>query len=519
MASSSSATTSQSGGVPPGIQVPPTDEELLLYPQEKGLPLRGSISRAKARRMGGEERCRIGATPQNEWYFFSHKDRKYPTGSRTNRATIAGFWKATGRDKCIRTTHKKIGMRKTLVFYRGRAPHGQKSDWIMHEYRLDDSDDSLATEDGWVVCRVFKKKTFFKLGGREGSSSQGSDGFVITPSGCHDHSHVVAAQYLNHQQNLVNLNLVDNKPVDLALQYPPLPTPAANDVIPYSHLQIHELHPNRQRFVTGYNDFSGLPGGSPVMVGCEPMRVAGQQGRIDQNANDQWAVLHNLGGGSPGRRGRVGGGGGRYMRWNKSFGTAEALEPEVAGRWCCGIVWERILIRLLPDPLSLDADLGSIDDEEESDVCERRAFFPRPTLASAHFCTDGAVSQSSRFKVFDRDLKRKQRDRAAWLMGGKNDFVDSVAENILDRLERCFNRLHVGLSHLFPEFVGFSCSPSIYGGQEDNKEVVTHIGGILREEPVALIRMHKMSESPSYLKLSDFLTKMLQARTQIGLEN
>ncbi|KAG0492223.1 hypothetical protein HPP92_005621 [Vanilla planifolia] len=66
-----------------------------------------------------------------------------------------------------------------------------------------------------------------------------------------------------------------------------------------------------------------------------------------------------------------------------------------------------------------------------------RAFFPRPTLASAHFCTDGAVSQSSRFKVFDRDLKRKQRDRAAWLMGGKNDFVDSVAENILDRLEDC----------------------------------------------------------------------------------
>jgi hypothetical protein len=87
------------------------------------------------------ESCRIGSAPQNEWYFFSHKDRKYPTGSRTNRATTAGFWKATGRDKCIRTSYSKIGMRKTLVFYRGRAPHGQKTDWIMHEYRLEEADD------------------------------------------------------------------------------------------------------------------------------------------------------------------------------------------------------------------------------------------------------------------------------------------------------------------------------------------------------------------------------------------
>lgn len=84
------------------------------------------------------EKCKVGSTPQNEWYFFSHKDKKYPTGTRTNRATAAGFWKATGRDKVIYSSSKRIGMRKTLVFYMGRAPRGQKSDWIMHEYRLEE---------------------------------------------------------------------------------------------------------------------------------------------------------------------------------------------------------------------------------------------------------------------------------------------------------------------------------------------------------------------------------------------
>lgn len=45
--------------------------------------------------------------------------------------------------------------------------------------------------------------------------------------------------------------------------------------------------------------------------------------------------------------------------------------------------------------------------------------------------------QSSKVMVFDRDLKRKQRDRAAWLMRPKDCFVDTVAENLLDRLEDC----------------------------------------------------------------------------------
>ncbi|KAF3783191.1 NAC domain-containing protein 37, partial [Nymphaea thermarum] len=103
------------------------------------------------------DKCKLGYEEQTEWYFFSHKDKKYPTGTRTNRATAAGFWKATGRDKAVFSKYKLIGMRKTLVFYKGRAPNGRKSDWIMHEYRLESRESPQPQDEGWVVCRAFRK--------------------------------------------------------------------------------------------------------------------------------------------------------------------------------------------------------------------------------------------------------------------------------------------------------------------------------------------------------------------------
>ncbi|KAF5177138.1 Nac domain-containing protein [Thalictrum thalictroides] len=167
--------------VPPGFRFHPTEEELLHYYLKKkvgyekiDLDVIRDVDLNKLEPWDIQEKCKIGSTPQNDWYFFSHKDKKYPTGTRTNRATAAGFWKATGRDKIIYSSFKRIGMRKTLVFYKGRAPHGQKSDWIMHEYRLDDtavvatetiasnSLGEIVQEEGWVVCRVFKKKSHHK---------------------------------------------------------------------------------------------------------------------------------------------------------------------------------------------------------------------------------------------------------------------------------------------------------------------------------------------------------------------
>ncbi|CAJ1934319.1 unnamed protein product [Sphenostylis stenocarpa] len=179
--------------VPPGFRFHPTDEELVDYYLRKKIASRRidldvikDVDLYKIEPWDLQEICRIGTEEQNEWYFFSHKDKKYPTGTRTNRATAAGFWKATGRDKAIYSKHDLIGMRKTLVFYKGRAPNGQKSDWIMHEYRLETDENGtpqaivslhprkvtivfvlhvetsnfvcLKQEEGWVVCRVFKKR-------------------------------------------------------------------------------------------------------------------------------------------------------------------------------------------------------------------------------------------------------------------------------------------------------------------------------------------------------------------------
>ncbi|KAJ4952707.1 hypothetical protein NE237_029539 [Protea cynaroides] len=246
---------SSNGGVPPGFRFHPTDDELLHYYLKKKISFQKfdlevirEVDLNKMEPWDLQERCKIGSTPQNEWYFFSHKDRKYPTGSRTNRATSAGFWKATGRDKCIRNSYKKIGMRKTLVFYRGRAPHGQKTDWIIHEYRLEDIDDPQGNpiEDGWVVCRVFKKKNLFKVENEGGGSSMNSDHQFNHTLGSNHNQHRTLTlrdtEYLRRQHahgggNQPSFDLY--KPDDLALHYSHIPAPPFSNIQPQALL--HDL--------------------------------------------------------------------------------------------------------------------------------------------------------------------------------------------------------------------------------------------------------------------------------------
>ncbi|KAL5201388.1 hypothetical protein ABZP36_035742 [Zizania latifolia] len=152
--------------LPPGFRFHPTDEELITYYLRQKIADGSFTARAiaevdlnKCEPWDLPEKAKMG---EKEWYFFSLRDRKYPTGVRTNRATNVGYWKTTGKDKEIFTgqppaTPELVGMKKTLVFYKGRAPRGEKTNWVMHEYRIHSKSISKSNKDEWVVCRVFAK--------------------------------------------------------------------------------------------------------------------------------------------------------------------------------------------------------------------------------------------------------------------------------------------------------------------------------------------------------------------------
>jgi hypothetical protein len=136
-------TEDRSPWLPPGFRFHPTDEELIVYYLTNKVvngtvPVHAisEVDLNKSEPWDLPAKAKIG---EKEWYFFSLRDRKYPTGMRTNRATDAGYWKATGKDREVMSsrTGRLVGMKKTLVFYRGRAPRGEKTNWIMHEYRIE----------------------------------------------------------------------------------------------------------------------------------------------------------------------------------------------------------------------------------------------------------------------------------------------------------------------------------------------------------------------------------------------
>ncbi|XP_011076897.1 NAC domain-containing protein 53 isoform X1 [Sesamum indicum] len=149
----------------PGFRFHPTDEELVRYYLRRKVCGKGfrfdaiseiDIYKAEPWDLPSFSRLK---TRDLEWYFFSVLDKKYGNGARTNRATEKGYWKTTGKDRAVYHKAQIVGMKKTLVYHSGRAPKGQRTNWVMHEYRLADLELEKAgiVQDAFVLCRVFQK--------------------------------------------------------------------------------------------------------------------------------------------------------------------------------------------------------------------------------------------------------------------------------------------------------------------------------------------------------------------------
>ncbi|GAV72079.1 NAM domain-containing protein [Cephalotus follicularis] len=150
---------------PPGFRFHPTDEELVVYYLKRKMCRRRlrlhiiaelDVYKWDPEELPGQSILKTG---DRQWFFFSPRDRKYPNGARSNRATSHGYWKATGKDRNITCNSRTVGLKKTLVFYRGRAPNGERTDWVMHEYTLDEEELKRCqnVKDYYALYKVYKK--------------------------------------------------------------------------------------------------------------------------------------------------------------------------------------------------------------------------------------------------------------------------------------------------------------------------------------------------------------------------
>ncbi|EHA8589682.1 NAC domain-containing protein 83 [Cocos nucifera] len=161
--------------LPPGFRFHPTDEELVVHYLTRkafSFPLPAAV--IPEIDLGKFDPWDLPGGSEEEQYFFNLRGAKYLNGKRFKRATISGYWKATRKDKPIIASrcNQLVGLKKVLVFYRGKPPHASPTDWIMHEYRLAapetsafgfpqrkfSAHSSMAHTKEWVVCRIFRKR-------------------------------------------------------------------------------------------------------------------------------------------------------------------------------------------------------------------------------------------------------------------------------------------------------------------------------------------------------------------------
>lgn len=192
----------------PGFRFHPTDEELVgFYLRRKVENKRINIELIKQIDIYKYDPWDLPKVGDKEWYFFCMRGRKYKNSVRPNRVTKSGFWKATGIDKPVYSTQQQcciIGLKKCLVYYRGSAGKGTKTDWMMHEFRLPPTSNPHA--EVWTLCRILKRTS-------KRSSSYNTQEVMKHPISFKDmtfqqenyNNYAAQMDEIRNQQNLISL--------------------------------------------------------------------------------------------------------------------------------------------------------------------------------------------------------------------------------------------------------------------------------------------------------------------------
>lgn len=98
-------------------------------------------------------RCRGDA---EQWFFFVPRQEREARGGRPSRITGSGYWKATGSPGPVFSKdNRMIGVKKTMVFYTGKAPTGRKTKWKMNEYKAVDETVNVSTIPKVVYVYIY----------------------------------------------------------------------------------------------------------------------------------------------------------------------------------------------------------------------------------------------------------------------------------------------------------------------------------------------------------------------------
>ncbi|XP_047316432.1 NAC domain-containing protein 60-like [Impatiens glandulifera] len=131
-----------------GFRSSPTDGDLVNYYLDE--KIQGSersvyvIPEVESKALPG-----ISVIQSNlEQFYFSTLDKKYPEESLSATTNQSGYWKASGKECNVTYASEIIGKKRTLFFYVGQAPGGEKTGWFMYELS------SIEKQKPFVICRL-----------------------------------------------------------------------------------------------------------------------------------------------------------------------------------------------------------------------------------------------------------------------------------------------------------------------------------------------------------------------------